>query len=236
MTRLDRIKSKRSKQQTFVLVIVGVVVGWFVLTSGFSFLINSSVFVAGLFGGGRSEYDFGTAPKFYSIQFDEIPAATNSAGLAVSGVADNLDEIKLYLNGKLIKKVKVDSDGKFSTILSNYEQGNNSLYAVGANNKTSETKKTDTVSFLYRTSKPTIEITEPSDGSKTPRDEIKVSGKTNSGEDLTVRIQGLLSTVDSNGNFQSFVRLKEGENKIKIMVSDTAGNTEEKEITVSYEK
>lgn len=236
MTRLDRIKSKRSKRQTFVLVIIGVVVGWFVLTSGFSFLINSSVFVAGLFGGGRSEYDFGTAPKFYSIQFDEIPAATNSAGLAVSGVADNLDEIKLYLNGKLTKKIKVDSEGKFSTILSNYDQGNNSLYAVGANNKTSETKKTDTVSFLYRTSKPTIEITEPSDGSKTPRDEIKVSGKTNSGEDMTVRIQGLLSTVDSNGNFQSFVRLKEGENKIKIMVSDTAGNTEEKEITVSYEK
>lgn len=236
MTRLDRIKSKRSKQQTFVLIIVGVVVGWFVLTSGFSFLINSSVFVAGLFGGGRSEYDFGTAPKFYSIQFDEIPAATNSAGLAVSGVADNLDEIKLYLNGKLIKKVKVDSDGRFSTILSNYDQGNNSLYAVGANNKTSEMKKTDTVSFLYKTSKPTIEITEPSDGSKTPRDEIKVSGKTNSGEDMTVRIQGLLSTVDSNGSFQSFVRLKEGENKIKITVSDSAGNTEEKEITVSYEK
>ena len=68
----------------------------------------------------RQEYDFGTAPKFYSVQFDEIPAATNSAGLTVSGVADNLDEIKFYLNGKLTKKIRVDSDGKFSTILSNY--------------------------------------------------------------------------------------------------------------------
>ncbi|MFZ1549479.1 hypothetical protein IPH70_02720 [Candidatus Roizmanbacteria bacterium] len=236
MTRLDRIKSKRSKQQTIVLVVIGVVAGWFVLTSGFSFLINSSVYVGNLFGGGKSEYDFGTAPKFYSVQFDEIPAATNSAGLTVSGVADNLDEIKFYLNGKLTKKIRVDSDGKFSTILSNYDQGNNSLYAIGANNKTSETKKTDTVSFLYITTKPIIEISEPTDGSKTPRDEIKVSGKTNSGEDVTVRIQGLLSTVDSNGNFQSFVRLKEGENKIKITVNDTAGNSEEKEITVSYEK
>ena len=236
MTRLDRIKSKRSKQQTFVMIVVAVVLGWFILTSGFSLLINSSVFVGGLLGGGRNEYDFGSSPKFYNIEFDEIPSATNSAGLTVSGLAENLDEIKFYLNGSLTKKIKIDSDGKFSTVLTNYDQGSNELYAVGTNNKTNATKKTVTVSFFYKTAKPTIEITEPSDGHKTPRDEIKVAGKTNSNEEMTVRIQGSLSTIDSNGNFQSFVRLKEGENKIMIVVNDTAGNSEEKEITVFYEK
>lgn len=218
-------------------MIVGAVVGgWFLLTSGFSFLINSSVFVGNLFGGGRSEYDFGTAPKFYNVEFDEIPAATNSADLQVSGIAENLDSITLYLNGSRHKKIDVDTNGKFLTILSNYDQGNNSLYAIGRNNKTDATKKTATVSFLYKTEKPTIEITEPSDGLKTPRDEIKVSGKTNTSENMTVRVQGALTTVDASGNFQSFVRLKEGENKIKITVTDAAGNTEEKEITVHYEK
>ncbi len=218
------------------MVVGGLVLGWFLLTSGFSFLINSSVFVGNLFGGGRSEYDFGTAPKFYNLEFDEIPSATNSAGLQVSGIAENLDEITIYVNGSRNKKIEVDSEGKFSTILSNYDQGNNTLYAIGRNKKTSETKKTTTISFLYKTEKPSIEITEPSDGHKTPRDEIKVVGKTNAEEEMSVRVQGSLTTVDTSGNFQSFVRLKEGENKIKITVSDAAGNTEEKEITVFYEK
>lgn len=218
------------------MIVGGLILGWFLLTSGFSLLINSSVFVGNLFGGGRSEYDFGTAPKFYNLEFDEVPAATNSAGLQVSGIAENLDEVTFYLNGSRTKKVDVDSEGKFSTILSNYDQGSNTLYAIGRNKKTSETKKTDTVSFLFKTEKPTIEITEPSDGHKTPRDEIKVAGKTNLGEQMDVRVQGALTTVDASGNFQSFVRLKEGENKIKITVSDAAGNTEEKEITVFYEK
>ena len=218
------------------MIVGGIILGWFLLTSGFSFLINSSVFVGNLFGGGRSEYDFGTAPKFYNIEFDEIPAATNSAELQVSGIAENLDEITLYLNGSRSKKIDVDAEGKFSTILSNYDQGNNTLYATGRNNKTNSTKKTDAISFLYKTEKPTIEIIEPSDGHKTLRDEIKVSGKTNFGEEMTVRVQGSLTTVDASGNFQSFVRLKEGENKIKITVNDSAGNVEEKEITVFYEK
>lgn len=218
------------------MVIGGLVLGWFLLTSGFSFLINSSVFVGNLFGGGRSEYDFGTAPKFYNIEFDEVPAATNSAEFAISGIAENLDEVTLYLNGSRAKKVDVDVDGKFSTILSNYDQGNNNLYAVGRNKKTSTSKKTSVVSFLYKTEKPSIEITEPTDGSKTPRDELKVAGKTNAGEQMTVRVQGALTTADAGGAFQSFVRLKEGENKIKITINDAAGNTEEKEITVFYEK
>jgi len=216
--------------------VVGLVAGWFLLTSGFSFLINSSVFVGNLFGGGRKEYDFGTAPKFYNIEFEEIPSATNSAGLSISGIVENLDQVTLYLNGSRSKKIDVDSDGKFSTILSNYDQGSNDLYAIGRNSKTGSTKKTGTVSFLYKTAKPTIEISEPSDGHKTPRDEIKVVGKTNSGEEMTVRVQGALTTVDAGGSFQAFVRLKEGENKIKIDVSDAAGNSEEKEITVFYEK
>lgn len=236
MSRLTRINSRHSRQRTVTLVVVAVVVGWFLLTSGFSLLINSSVFVGNLFGGGRSEYDFGTAPKFYNIEFDELPSATNSAGLQVSGIAENLDTITLYLNGERHKKIEVDSDGKFSTILSDYDQGNNSLYAIGRNNKTDATKKTVTISFLYKTEKPSIEIAEPSDGLKTPRDEIKVSGKTNTSENITVRVQGALTTVDASGNFQSFVRLKEGENKIKITVADGAGNAEEKEITVFYEK
>ena len=218
------------------MIVGGLVMGWFLLTSGFSFLINSSVFVGNLFGGGRSEYDFGTAPKFYNIEFDEVPAATNSASLQVSGIAENLDEITIYVNGSRSKKIKVDSEGKFSTVLSNYDQGTNTFYAIGRNDKTKQNKKTEIISFLYKTAKPTIEISEPSDGSRTPRDEIKVSGKTDPEEDMTVRVQGALTTVDASGNFQSFVRLKEGENKIKITVTDAAGNTEEKEITVHYEK
>lgn len=218
------------------MIVGGLILGWFLLTSGFSFLINSSVFVGNLFGGGRSEYDFGTAPKFYNIEFDEVPAATNSASLQVSGIAENLDEITIYVNGSRSKKIEVDSEGKFSTVLSNYDQGTNTLYAIGRNDKTKQNKKTEIISFLYKTAKPTIEISEPSDGSRTPRDEIKVSGKTDAEEDMTVRVQGALTTVDASGNFQSFVRLKEGENKIKITVTDAAGNTEEKEITVYYEK
>ncbi len=235
MSRVQRVQSKQSHKKTLFYTVFFLVLGWFLLTSGFSFLVNSSVFIGDLIGGKRSEYDYGKTPSFYSLEFNEVPVATNTASLVISGTADNLQEVTLYLNDRRLKKIAVQSDGSFSTTIDRYREGLNELYAVGKNTKTDGTKKSEVVSFSYATAKPVLEITEPSDGYKTPRDEVKVAGKTN-GQEMSVHIQGFLATVDASGVFQSLVRLKEGENKVSVTVTDNAGNTEEKTITIFYEK
>ncbi len=235
MSRVQRVQSKQSHKKTLFYVVLFGLIGWFLLTSGFSFLVNSSVFIGDLIGGKRSEYDYGKTPEFYTLEFNNVPVATNTASLVISGTADNLQEVTLYLNDKRLKKISVTTDGTFTTTIDRYREGANELYAIGKNTKTNEVKKTETISFSYATSKPVLEITEPSDGYKTPRDEVKIAGKTN-GQEMSVHIQGFLATVDASGAFQSSVRLKDGENKITVSVLDQAGNKEEKTITVFYEK
>ena len=50
------------------------------------------------------------------------------------------------------------------------------------------------------------------------------------------KINNIPVVVSSSGSFQKQITLKEGENKIKIVAVDRAGNIETKEIKVIYEK
>jgi len=47
---------------------------------------------------------------------------------------------------------------------------------------------------------------------------------------------GRIQIFDAQGNFQTSVRMKEGDNQIQITADDVAGNTQEKSIKVTYEK
>ena len=100
------------------------------------------------------------------------------------------------------------------------------------NNKGSEFSQDYKISYLK--GEPKLEIGFPSDGASFTKadQEINVSGTTD--PDNTVKVNDFIAIVDTNGNFSYFLKLKEGENKIKIVATNPAGKTSEKEITVSY--
>ena len=57
-------------------------------------------------------------------------------------------------------------------------------------------------------------------------------GKTDSGVRITVN--GFWAVIDENNNFSYSLPLQDGDNAIKVVAQDQAGNKAEKEIKVTY--
>lgn len=207
----------------------------FFLTVGIPLFVNLSGAVGKMMGGGRAEEE-NDAIEFSNIEITTIPEATNSAELEIAGTVSNLDNLSVYLNGQAVQKLSVSGKSEFNAKLSGLETGTNEIYVSGLRKDSKNVRESQKYTVVYRAGNPTLEISSPGDNTSTPRDEIQVIGKTDTGSGLTVRVNGQPTVLSSDGTFKSSMRLKEGENKITVRVSDNAGNSEEKTVTVKYEK
>ena len=100
------------------------------------------------------------------------------------------------------------------------------------NNKESDFSQDYKISYLK--DEPKLEISFPNDGASFSKadQEINIRGTTD--PENAVKINDFIAIVDTEGNFSYILKLKEGENKIKIVAANLAGKTSEKELTVSY--
>lgn len=232
----SRLEEHEKKLIRSRLITLGVILALFLIfmtTIGLPLLINGSVFIGDILSGKKAENEkFAEALGDFSI--NEIPSATNSAEINVSGNVENLQTLEVFLNNERVDSLNVEKEEDFSATITGLLAGENQIYFVGKVNSSSATKKSQTYTVSFRNQKPKLEISEPSDNAVTPRDEIKVAGKTD--QNVSVFINDYPVIADSTGGFQTQVKLKEGENKIKILVRDSAGNSDSKEITVKYEK
>lgn len=232
-TRLERHELKKIRSRILTIAILLALFMIFMVTIGLPLLINGSVFIGKLFGGGDRDTE-NSAQALGDFSINEIPTATNSAVIQVSGKVENLKTIEVYLNDDKNDELDVEDEQEFSTKISTLQQGVNEIYFVGRVKDSTASKKSPIYTITFRNQKPSLEISEPQNNHVTPRDEIAVKGKTD--PNVTVTVNDSPVIVDASGNFQTSVKLKEGENKIKIVVQDSAGNSDSKEVTVKYEK
>lgn len=235
-TRLERHQREQARKKYLVLglVIVGVLV--FFWTIGVPMFVNLSGKAGAMLGGSSQSADNSGDVEFSDVEITNIPDATNSAELDISGTVSNIDNLTIFLNGSVEKKIDVSKKSDFEARIDGLESGTNEVYASGSRAGSKNVRETQKYTVTYREGKPKLEIESPGDGSSTPRDEISVTGKTESGSGFTVQVNGIPTVRRSDGGFTATVRLKEGDNKITVNVSDDAGNSEEKSITVKYEK
>lgn len=194
------------------------------------------MFISNVTSGGENTKTAEKKDEFYgSLNIDDIPIATNSARFTVTGTVTNYDELEFYINGKKIKDLTFKSSDSFSEEIGSLQLGQNEVYFKALTKKSKEQKESPKYSILYKTVKPKLEILEPAqETTKTSNQEIKISGKTD--QEVFIKINNLPTVIDSSGNFQTTIRLKEGENVIEVTAEDNAGNIERKTFTVSYQK
>lgn len=233
MGRLERVQEKKMKNTIIAYVVVLFVVLYFIFTFGIKLLLNTSSFISGLFPQPSTKPLSKTEDSFSSIDISSIPQATNSAKIIVSGSVLNFDSLIFYLNKVSVKEVESPSD-IFNEEIGDLEKGENSVYVL-AKSKDSKTEKTTiTYKVFYKSEKPKLEISEPSDNSITNNQEIKVKGSTD--KETYIHINDMPVVVDANGNFETSIRLKDGDNQITAKAQDIAGNEETKTIKVTYQK
>lgn len=163
---------------------------------------------------------------------DPLKNATNSAQINISGKAMKDQTVKIYINNVLVDTVSASSNGNFLSE-QNLSLGENIIKAKAEKNN-EESDYSDPITVSFKNSNPALEVSSPSEGQSFYKDAktVEVSGKTDSGS--TVTVNGLWALLDENNNFSYELPLQNGENNIKVIATDQAGNKTEKELKVSY--
>lgn len=162
---------------------------------------------------------------------DGLPKATKEKFLRIAGSSVSGLTIHVYLNGKKTAEAKADENGDFETKIE-LTDGENIIKAKalkGADE--SQFSASQTVSYKIRG--PELSIDSPADAANiSGQMPIEVKGK--SDPDTSVIVNDFQAIVNSKGEWSYFLTLKSGDNEIKVISTDAAGNTTEKIIHVNY--
>lgn len=227
-------KSKRSLLITSVGIILFIII---IIIFGQSALVNFSI----LLGRGKDSQNTLETDKISTdiiISAPELSSqldATNSAKIDINGsiFTDLKVQIRLYRQDELIDVIDINEENSFTFKDIELIEGSNKLKSVAVyKGKTSENSNILTINYLKNN--PTLNIEYPKDGISLSggNTAITIKGKTDSGN--TVSVNGYKAIIKNDGNFTYDLTLTSGENKIKIISTDKAGNTTEKEIKINY--
>lgn len=233
----SRLNEHLQKQaiRNILLVLFGVLVlSVLVIIFGMQFLINFSMAIEKYKNpkdqtNNDQELIYIAPPVLNPLQ-----SATNSAKVNVSGYSSSIQTIKLFVNGKLVDNTATNSDKSFVFDSVPLEQGSNEIKAKSISEANKQSDFSNIVTIMYNSKAPTLEINSPTDGQSFSKDpnQINITGKTDPGNRVTVN--DFWSIVDDQGNFSYIFKLQNGENKIKVVATDDAGNNSTKEIKVTY--
>lgn len=230
-SRLSRKLESKTKQSIILSFLGIIIVLGLIAKFGIPVLANVSFF---LFEKKDTQDQSAKKTIFVSPpELDALPNATNSAKLVVSGTGQEKQEIALYINGEFEDKTEVEDDKKFIFDNILLKEGEN-LIQTKAKEENQESDFSNSYTIILTKKAPTLTIDSPSDKQSFGKDDkqVMIKGKTDAGNKVT--INDLWAIVDNNGAYEYGLPLHGGENKIKVIATDQANNTTEKEITVVY--
>jgi len=156
-------------------------------------------------------------------RLEPLGTATNSANITIKGLAQKGLNVELFLNGQSKGKILTGNDDKFTFSNISLTSGKNRVY-VKVTNSSERFLTSDDIFITYKDQPPSLELDNPKEGETITAEspEIKISGQTEIGASLTVNDHQAI--VKTDGTFEYLLTLTNGENTIKLVVRDEAGN------------
>ena len=226
----DALKRRLKTTLTWIVVIIAAsLLGMFV----FAPQVGSFF---GFFSKHRNEEAYTPTAKLTTPIFTNAPEAINKETISLSGKALSGTTVKIYVNGPEKASTITGSDGTFSFTDIKLTTGKNMVFAKALDDKGNESGTSEYLIINYDKESPKIDLESPDDGDtvKNLNKRIEIVGKIN--EKATITINGKTVVQKPDLSFDFWLGADEGTVKIKIVVTDTAGNKTEKEITVKYVK
>lgn len=230
----SRLSRKLEKQtiKNLIVSILGILIVIIVLFKfGIPLLINFSLFVSGTKTQETSTRNTSTfiPPPILNSEY----YATNSAQVKIEGSGSPNQVIDLYINGDLVDKTETKDDGSFSfeTLL---VPGENIIRAKAITSDGKESSLSESLTIIFKSDPPSLEIKSPADGQFFSKDQNTVEIKGSTDPHVRVTVNNFWAVIDENNNFSYTLALKDGENEIKIVAQDQAGNKTEKNIKATY--
>lgn len=228
-SRLNRSLIQQSKKNIIFAALGIIGIALFLIFFGMPLLVNLSLLFERSSGEDTQQItELGyISPPVLESTF----SATNSAKVTIAGETEKNKTVILYRNNEKIAEVNSDEDGSFEFSNADLESGENIIRAKTKDNKI-ESDYSEELVIHYLKEPPMLEIEQPTQGREYKNAPINVIGTTDA--KAKVRINGFWAIVDTEGKFSYSLPLQNGDNKVKVTASDDAGNTTEKEITVTY--
>jgi uncharacterized protein YfaP (DUF2135 family) len=230
-SRLSRRSEEQSKKN-FFLSIIGILAVLFVF---FHFILPLLLNASSVISQNKDNGTKKSSNNFISPPFlNQTYTATNSAQVSISGTALPKETVKLIVNGSTGDSTQTKDDGTFTFSNISLTSGQNSITAKAKNDKGDESDFSNQITITYSNKQPSLTIDSPSDGQsfQKAQNSITVSGKTDSGDKVTVN--GFWAIVDDNGQYTYTLALQNGDNKIEVISTDSAGNQTKLTKTVKY--
>lgn len=232
-SRIRQTKEQEAKRNLFLSIAGLAVLLVVIVVFGIPFLINLSLFVEKKIdpnGTNQSTTDAFVPPPILDISY----TATNSGVIIVGGSGQKGQTIYLYVNNDRVADQEVSDDSTFAFDNIRLKEGENELFAKAKEGKnTSETSNTAHINYIKDA--PDLGVDSPADGQVFHGGDekmITVAGKTRDGAKVTVN--GFWAVMQPNGTYTYRLTLQDGDNQIKIVSEDEAGNKTEKSIKVNF--
>lgn len=231
-SRLYRNLEKQTRKNV-ILNLFGIFVVLFLLIKfGIPILANFALFLSNTRNSVSSQTTQQGSNFISAPQLNPLPDATNSAQLKVSGIAQASSTIDLYLNDDIVDKTQADKNGNFS-FEETLNKGNNKIYTKSRVDK-NISDPSQTFDVIFKNTNPALTVNSPADGAQFSKDQSPINITGTSDSDTKVTVNGFWAIADQNNNFSYQLPLQNGDNQIKIIAVDSAGNKTEKDIKVTY--
>lgn len=229
-SRLQRRNERLSLRQSYLLVAASLVILVLFVLFGFPAILNLAGTIGNLSGKKvTTTADRSLAPAV--PQFSQDFEATKSAQITLNGVADGKVSVEIFQNERSLGVTLAKEDGSFSMDV-DLSKGANIFTAIAISQTGQKSAVSDSYIVSFLSSPPKLEVTSPKDGDNLKDSQVTVLGKSDPNTNVTVNDH--LAIVSGDGSFTYNFNLSNGDNKIKIVSTDKAGNQSTKEITVKY--
>jgi len=227
---------KKQAYKNVLLACIGIVLAIILLIIfGTNILISFSLLVGKLTGAEEAAITTQSDSYIAPPTLNTTSEATSSAAIIVTGFGQPDQRIDLYRNDKLINKTTVKSNSSFRFTGVTLVEGSNIIKARATNsdNKQSSFSNEVKISLLKNAPDLTVDSPQNDQGFKKEASPIKITGKTDPG--VLVTVNDFWAIVDAEGNYTYLYNLKDGDNPLKVVATDNAGNKTEKELKIRIE-
>lgn len=169
--------------------------------------------------------------------FSDVPEATFSATVSVSGFAQPGVDVILYLNGAEVDRKLTSDSGTFEFNELTMAAGENTIYAYASSSRETLSEQSRTYVIKLDATKPTVTLDSPADGAvfrgQSQRIVTFAGGVNESGS--KVYIGERMVIVQADGKFSLPYQLVEGDQELQIRAVDKAGNESVTSIKLRWE-
>lgn len=235
-SRLSRREKKKYNRQTILFTFLTIFLIIAIIFWGIPSLIRMAIFLGDLRSSSQPITGQDAIPPPPPI-LQPLFEATSSAAIRVEGFAEEGSTVVLSINGSDAYEVLVESDGEFLFNQVRLKSGENKIIARSIDTSSNESRPSSTFTVIYDVDPPKLEVSSPDDGASFygfSERNIRVNGTAD--KDSVVRINNAFIILSQEGTFSHLFALSTGENVIRIVARDRAGNETIEERTVNYEE